>query len=274
MTATVSTRSGKLEGDEQGGLFVFKGIPFAAPPTGNRRWAAPEKPAAWTGVRDARAFGAVAHQNRMLSGALAAMVINDKQSEDCLYLNVWTPGLDGKRRPVMVWIHGGGFTIGAASQPIYDGSVLTRRGDVVIVTVNYRLGPLGFLRLADADQRKNSFHRNGRDARSGRRARMGPRQYRGIRRRPGQRHDLRRIRRRNERRRSARDAERARSLPQSDTAERSMPYRRARRACEPRRRASSVEARRGIDQCRRDPRAHAGAVAHWHSARRRQDARS
>ena len=154
MTATVSTRSGKLEGDEQGGLFVFKGIPFAAPPTGNRRWAAPEKPAAWTGVRDARSFGAVAHQNRMLNGALAAMVINDTQSEDCLYLNVWTPGLDGKRRPVMVWIHGGGFTIGAASQPIYDGSVLTRRGDVVIVTVNYRLGPLGFLRLADVTNGK------------------------------------------------------------------------------------------------------------------------
>jgi para-nitrobenzyl esterase len=154
MTATVSTRSGKLEGDEQGGLFVFKGIPFAAPPIGNRRWAAPEKPAAWTGVRDARNFGAVSHQNRMLNGALAAMVINDKQSEDCLHLNVWTPGLDAERRPVMVWIHGGGFTIGAASQPIYDGSVLTRRGDVVIVTVNYRLGPLGFLRLADVTNGK------------------------------------------------------------------------------------------------------------------------
>src|SRR6202158_1436116 len=67
----------------------------------------------------------------------------------CLYLNVWTPGLDAKRRPVMVWIHGGGFTIGAGSQGIYDGSVLTKRGDVVIVSVNYRLGPLGFLRLAD-----------------------------------------------------------------------------------------------------------------------------
>src|SRR5260370_16447684 len=147
MTATVSTRSGKLEGDDQGGLFVFKGIPFAAPPTGIRRWLAPENHAPWTGVRRARTFGAASHQNQMTNGALAAMVINDKQSEDCLYLNVWTPGLDGKRRPVMVWIHGGGFTIGAGSQPLYDGSVLTRRGDVVIVTINYRLAPPPFLRL-------------------------------------------------------------------------------------------------------------------------------
>src|ERR1700719_4861160 len=149
MTATVSTRSGKLEGDDQGGLLVFKGIPFAAPPVGARRWLPPEKPASWTGVRDARRFGAVAHQNRMMLSALTAMVIDGEQSEDCLTLNVWTPALDGKRRPVMVWIHGGGFTIGASSQALYDGSNLARRGDVVLVTVNYRLGPLGFLRLAD-----------------------------------------------------------------------------------------------------------------------------
>src|SRR5260370_9997945 len=154
MPATVSTRSGKLEGDDQDGLFVFKGIPFAAPPIGKLRWLAPERVGSWSGVRDARNFGAASHQNQMTNGALAAMVINDQQSEDCLYLNVWTPGLDGKRRPVMVWIHGGGFTIGAASQPIYDGSVLTRRGDVVIVTINYRLGPLGFLRLADVTNGK------------------------------------------------------------------------------------------------------------------------
>ncbi|HYR79179.1 MAG TPA: carboxylesterase family protein, partial [Candidatus Dormibacteraeota bacterium] len=149
MTATVSTRSGKLEGDDQDGLFVFKGIPFAAPPIGKHRWLAPERVGSWSGVRDARSFGPVSHQNQMMNGALAAMVINDPQSEDCLYLNVSTPGLDPKRRPVMVWIHGGGFTIGAGSQGIYDGSVLSKRGDVVIVSVNYRLGPLGFLRLVD-----------------------------------------------------------------------------------------------------------------------------
>ncbi len=149
MSATVSTQQGKLEGDDQGGLLVFKGIPFAAPPVGARRWLPPEEPASWTGVRDARRFGAVAPQNKLMLTALSAMVVDGEQSEDCLTLNVWTPALDGKRRPVMVWIHGGAFTIGSGSQSLYDGSVLARRGDVVLVTVNYRLGPLGFLRLAE-----------------------------------------------------------------------------------------------------------------------------
>jgi para-nitrobenzyl esterase len=150
MSATVTTRYGRLDGDELSGLFVFKGVPFAAPPTGPRRWLAPEPTASWTGTRDARRFGGVAPQNPVMMRALAAMVIEEPQSEDCLYLNIWTPRPDGRRRPVMVWIHGGGFTIGSASQAIYDGSVLARRGDVVVVTTNYRLGPLGFLRLADA----------------------------------------------------------------------------------------------------------------------------
>ncbi len=149
MSATVSIRQGKLESDEQNGLFVFKGIPFAAPPVGARRWLPPEKPASWTGIRDARRFGAVAPQNKMMLTALSAMVVDGEQSEDCLTLNVWTPALDGKRRPVMVWIHGGAFTIGSGSQSLYDGSVLARRGNVVLVTVNYRLGPLGFIRLAE-----------------------------------------------------------------------------------------------------------------------------
>src|SRR6204780_198701 len=154
MGETVSIHQGKLEGNDQGGLIVFKGIPFAAPPVGSLRWRAPEKPAWWTGVRNALHFGAVAHQNRVQLSALSAMVIDGEQSEDCLSLNVWTPALDGKRRPVMVWIHGGGFTIGSSSQALYDGSVLARRGDVVLVTVNYRLGPLGFIRLADVTNGK------------------------------------------------------------------------------------------------------------------------
>jgi para-nitrobenzyl esterase len=149
MSAIVSTRYGRLEGDEQDGLLVFRGVPFAAAPVGSRRWLPPEKPAPWTGVRDARRFGAVAPQNPVTNQALAAMKIEQPQSEDCLNLNVWTPALDGARRPVMVWIHGGGFTIGAGSQEIYDGAVLARRGNVVMVTINYRLGPLGFLRLND-----------------------------------------------------------------------------------------------------------------------------
>ncbi len=154
MSATVSIHQGKLEGTDQDGLFVFKGIPFAVPPVGARRWLPPEKPAPWTGVRDARRFGAVAPQNKLMLTALSAMVVDGEQSEDCLTLNVWTPALDGKRRPVMVWIHGGAFTIGSGSQSLYDGSVLARRGDVVLVTVNYRLGPLGYLRLADVTDGK------------------------------------------------------------------------------------------------------------------------
>jgi para-nitrobenzyl esterase len=149
MSAIVSTRYGKIEGEEQDGLVVFKGVPFAAAPEGVRRWLPPEKPAPWTGVRDARRFGMVAPQNAVTNQALAAMKIEQPQSEDCLNLNLWTPGLDRARRPVMVWIHGGGFTIGAGSQEIYNGSVLAKRGDVVIVTINYRLGPLGLLRLND-----------------------------------------------------------------------------------------------------------------------------
>jgi para-nitrobenzyl esterase len=149
MGATVSISQGKLDGDEQNGLFIFKGIPFAAPPVGAFRWLPPQKPASWTATRDARRFGAVAYQNKMMLSPLTAFVIEGEQSEDCLTLNVWTPALDGRRRPVMVWIHGGAFTIGSGAQALYDGSVLARRGDVVVVTVNYRLGPLGFLRLAD-----------------------------------------------------------------------------------------------------------------------------
>src|SRR5271168_1450356 len=135
MSATVSIHQGKLEGEDQGGLLIFKGIPFATPPAGALRWLPPEKPATWTGVRDARRFGAVAPQNQMMLSALSAMFVEGEQSEDCLSLNVWTPALDGKRRPVMVWIHGGGFTIGSGSQPLYDGSVLAHRGDAVVVTV-------------------------------------------------------------------------------------------------------------------------------------------
>jgi para-nitrobenzyl esterase len=149
MNAIVSTRYGKIEGEELEGLLVFKGIPYAKPPVGPLRWLQPERPDRWSGLRDARRFGHVAPQNRTANAALAAMRIEEPQSEDCLYLNVWTTGLERARNPVMVWIHGGAFSIGSGSQAIYDGSTLARRGGAVVVTVNYRLGPLGFLRLAD-----------------------------------------------------------------------------------------------------------------------------
>jgi para-nitrobenzyl esterase len=143
----VETRWGRVAGREEDGIHVFRGIPYARPPVGALRFRAPEPPEPRAGVRDCSEFGPSAIQNPMLL-RLPGMGVG-RQSEDCLYLNVWTPGLDGARRPVLVWIHGGGFVIGSSSQGLYDGAPLARRGDVVVVTLNYRLGPLGFLFLAD-----------------------------------------------------------------------------------------------------------------------------
>ena len=150
MSKIAQTLKGKVEGAGQDGLIAFKGIPFAAPPLGELRWAPPENPEAWSGVRQASEFGAAAHQNPIPLDILPAFTIGERMDEDCLYLNVWTPGLDGAARPVMVWIHGGAFVLGSGAQSIYDGATLANRGDVVVVTINYRLGPLGFLNLSEA----------------------------------------------------------------------------------------------------------------------------
>src|SRR5262249_8667329 len=132
MNPTVTTRYGKVEGIEQGGVAAFKGIPFAAPPVGPLRWMAPETAKSWTTTREAREYGNACPQYRMPGSVLAAMMIEEPQSEDCLYLNVWTPKAGPGKRPVMVWIHGGAFRIGSGGQRIYDGSNLARRGDVVV----------------------------------------------------------------------------------------------------------------------------------------------
>jgi len=152
MAAIVNTRYGKLEGEEQGGLFLFQGIPFARPPVGALRWLAPQPPESWDGIRPARSFAPVAPQNSTSVDPDVDLVLNHPgpQDEDCLYLNIWSPGLDSSRRPVMVWIHGGGFERGSSSNPLYSGAPLARRGDVVVVTIAYRLGTLGFLRLIEA----------------------------------------------------------------------------------------------------------------------------
>jgi para-nitrobenzyl esterase len=149
MGLVAETRYGKLEGIDAGGAIAFKGIPYAAPPVGARRWAPPERPAAWSGVRRAAAFSPVAPQTQAPIRLLEAFFLEEPQSEDCLCLNVWTPAADGARRPVLVWIHGGAFAIGSGSQSLYDGAPLARRGDVVVVTINYRLGALGFLHLRE-----------------------------------------------------------------------------------------------------------------------------
>ena len=149
MAAIATTKQGKVEGEERNGLSIFRGIPYAQPPVGARRWSAPEPVAPWAGVRPAKEFGPCAPQNLVALDMLEAFKITEPQSEDCLFVNVWTPGVDGARRPVLVWIHGGAFTIGSGAQSVYDGAPLAKRGDVVVVTVNYRLGPLGFLRLSE-----------------------------------------------------------------------------------------------------------------------------
>jgi para-nitrobenzyl esterase len=141
---TVAVDAGKLSGavDTATGILVFRGIPYAAPPVGDRRWRAPAPLAHWSGVRAADRLGKNCVQGQVYSDIdpFAAGV-----SEDCLYLNVWTAGLDaGAKRPVLVWIHGGGYTAGFGGEERHNGARLAQKG-AVVVTLNYRLGAFGFL---------------------------------------------------------------------------------------------------------------------------------
>lgn len=145
----VQTASGSVSGvrSADGKVVSFKGIPFAAPPVGNLRWAPPAPVQAWQGVRAANAFGASCMQNEHTGDMLpwtTEYLDHSPTSEDCLYLNVWTPKTDAKAKlPVVVFIHGGAFTEGSGAVPIYDGTNLAKTG-LVIVTANYRLGIFGF----------------------------------------------------------------------------------------------------------------------------------
>ncbi|WP_355506430.1 carboxylesterase/lipase family protein [Xanthomonas cannabis] len=131
-------RSGAVRGYRDQGICVFKGIPYGGD-TAARRFQAPLQETPWQDVRDASHFGAAAPQPKA----------SEPTSEDCLFLNVWTPGLrDGGKRPVLVYLHGGGYTTGSGSDPLYDGVRLCTRGDVVVVTVNHRLNLFGYLSLA------------------------------------------------------------------------------------------------------------------------------
>lgn len=138
---TARTQSGVVVGERAKGVTVFRGIPYAAAPVGERRWTAPSSAPAWQGVRSAQTFGPACPQPKVPP----PFGVDGPTSEDCLFLNVWTPaGPDAGELPVLVWIHGGAFLIGSGSQPIYDGSALARQG-MVVVTLNYRMGALGFL---------------------------------------------------------------------------------------------------------------------------------
>jgi len=153
--AIASIESGKVAGYIRKGIFTFKGIPYGDTTAGVNRFMPPMKPKPWTEVRSSRQFGYVAPQGPRAGWA------NDEeawmfswndgiQSEDCLHVNLWTPGLnDGKKRPVMVWLHGGGFAAGSGQELLsYDGENLARRGDLVVVTLNHRLNVFGYLNLS------------------------------------------------------------------------------------------------------------------------------
>jgi para-nitrobenzyl esterase len=147
MGTIVETRLGKVEGESHGAHQRFRGIPYAAPPTGDLRFRAPRASTPWAGVRETIAYGPSAPQNPSFLPGMES----GEWSEDCLYLNVYTPRADGAKRPVLFWIHGGGFTGGSGGQALYDGGRLAARGDLVVVTINYRLGALGYTQLAGLD---------------------------------------------------------------------------------------------------------------------------
>jgi para-nitrobenzyl esterase len=161
VTKVVKTTSGDVQGLQHDGVQVLKGIRYGAPPVGALRFMPPAKPKPWKGVADATEFGAPAMQmappistspatdfGRQLATIYPTPAEIKIQNEDCLFLNVWTPALgSGTRRPVMVWLHGGGFAYGSGAWPIYDGANLAKKGDVVVVTVNHRLNVFGYLDL-------------------------------------------------------------------------------------------------------------------------------
>jgi para-nitrobenzyl esterase len=152
--AIVETTAGKVRGYTRDGIYAFKGIPYAASTAGKARFMPPTKPTPWTGVRSSMQYGYVCPQGQRGGWA------NDEEAwmfswddgipgEGCLRVNIWTPANDNKKRPVMVWLHGGGFQAGSGQElKSYDGERLSRRGDVVVVSLNHRIGVLGHLNLA------------------------------------------------------------------------------------------------------------------------------
>jgi para-nitrobenzyl esterase len=144
-TALVAVSPGSLQGSIQDGVHVFKGVPYAAPPVGDLRWKEPAAPVAWEGVKEARNYRPACPQNSSGQDAIPVGALR-RQSEDCLDLNIWSPAKSPSANlPVMVWLHGGWFSRGSGSQ--YPGLTLAKRENVIVVTINYRLGPFGFLAL-------------------------------------------------------------------------------------------------------------------------------
>ena len=148
----VDTQYGKLAGAQEDGFAVFRGVPYGAPTGGANRFRPPRKPEPWRGVREATAFGSISPQPLFpVIPEENDSEAHEPQGEDCLLLNVWTPKVGPGKRPVMVWFHGGGYTVGGGSAPWYYGHRLAARHDVVVVTINHRLNLFGFLYLAELD---------------------------------------------------------------------------------------------------------------------------
>ena len=155
----VETRSGPVRGHDDGHVTAWKGVRYAAPPVGDLRWRAPQPAEGWTDVADATRFGRVCPQP---VDPRIPIDLGAPQDEDCLTLNIWASSdtTAGDRKPVMVWVHGGAYILGSASQPLYDGRVLAGGGEAIVVTVNYRLGALGFLDLSEFDSPRRRFDSN------------------------------------------------------------------------------------------------------------------
>jgi para-nitrobenzyl esterase len=146
----VETTAGRMRGAAQNGVISFKGVPYGASTAGAGRFMPPQKPTPWSGVREALHFGLRSPQNVFMTvPEWGVLDRNEPAGEDCLVLNIWTPGTDNRKRPVMFWLHGGGFAGGSDAFLAYDGSVLARRHDVVVVGINHRLNAFGYLFLAD-----------------------------------------------------------------------------------------------------------------------------
>ena len=147
MSQNIETEQGKLVGEEIAGVHVFRGVPFARPPIGSLRFAPPQAPARWRGVREAFRAGPAPLQVGAAWMTRMRLDVGGRVDEDCLYLNIYSPGLRTSRRPVLVFLHGGAFLMGAGSTALYDSRRLARRSDIVVVTINYRLGALGWAHL-------------------------------------------------------------------------------------------------------------------------------
>ncbi|MDX2142066.1 MAG: carboxylesterase family protein [Rhodospirillaceae bacterium] len=143
----VETQEGPVRGVMDGDVAIFRGIPFARAPVGALRFKSPEPPPKWRGVRDSSQFGPGVPQNASRLSRIMGDFILPQSEDNCLTLNIWSPSLKGPPAPVMIWLHGGGYTSGAGSLRWYTGQSFARNGRIVVVTVNYRLGPLGFLYL-------------------------------------------------------------------------------------------------------------------------------